>query len=147
MEEIDVRELGPVDYAVFAFPGSRFNGAIAPTIVDLVERGLITVLDLVFLKKDENGAVEVLEVADMSQDEIGSIATYSGDLTDLLTEEDIRAADGVLQPGSSALFMVWENTWAAPLATAILQSGGELVSTGRVPVQDLLDTLNSAAVS
>lgn len=143
MADIDVRELGPVDYAVFEFPGSRFNGAIAPHITDLVKRGLITILDLVFIKKENDGKVEVLEISDMDQDEIGSLSLFSGDLSDLLSEEDVKAAYDVVAPGSSALFVVWENTWAAPLSTAILQSGGELVSTGRIPVQDLLDTLNT----
>ncbi len=145
MADIDVRELGPIDYAVFEFPGSRFNGAIAPNIIDLVERGLITILDLVFLKKEKDGRVEVLEISDMDQDEIGSLSLFSGDLNDLLSDEDIKAAHDVIAPGSSALFVVWENTWAAPLATAILRSGGELVSTGRIPAQDVLDTLNAVA--
>ncbi len=143
--ERDIREFGPIDYAIFEFPGSRFNGAIAPNIVDLVDRGLIRILDLVFVKKDEGGSLEILELSDMDSDEIGGITLFEGDLTDLLSQEDVEAAGEVIEPGSSALFAVWENTWAAPLATAILESGGQLATTGRIPVQDVLAALEAVA--
>ncbi|NNJ46371.1 MAG: DUF1269 domain-containing protein [Acidimicrobiia bacterium] len=130
--------MGPIDFAIFEFPGSRFNGAIAPNILDLVERGLITILDLVFVKKDTDGAIDAMELTDMDADEIGSISIFSGDLNELLSHDDIDAAGEILEPGSSAMFVVWENTWAAPLATAIYESGGVLASTGRIPALDLL---------
>ncbi len=144
MEE-DIREFGPIDYAIFEFPGNRFNGAIAPNIVDLVDRGLIRILDLVFVKKDESGLLTIVELSDMDQDEIGGIAVFEGEVTDLLSQEDVEAAGEVIEPGSSALFLVWENTWAAPLATAILQSGGQLATTGRIPVPDVLAALEAVA--
>lgn len=142
----DIRELGPIDYAIFEFPGNRFNGEIAPNIVDLTDRGIIRILDLVFVKKSEDGSVEALEVTEMDQDEIGSISLYSGDLTELLSHEDIRAVGDVIEPGTSALFAVWENTWAAPLATAILESGGKLADTGRIPVQSVLEAIEATTM-
>ncbi len=143
----DIREFGPIDYAIFEFPGNRFNGEIAPNIVDLTDRGIIRILDLVFVKRNEDGLVEALEVTEMDHGEIGSISLYEGDLSDLLSHEDIAAAGEVIKPGSSALFAVWENTWAAPLATAILESGGQLADTGRVPAQDVLEALEALEAS
>ena len=139
-------ELGPVDYALFEFPGNRFNGEIAPAILDLVSRGLVRILDLAFIKKDEDGAITGLEVIDMDEEEIGSLTIFAADSAGLLAQEDLEQAGEVLEPNSSALFIIWENTWAAPLATAIRQSGGTLASTGRIPVQHLAEALEAAEV-
>jgi len=139
----EVGELGPIDFAIFEFPGSRFNGAVAPNILELVERGLITILDLVFIQKADDGTVVGVELTDMDADEAGGLTVFAGHLNDVLAEEDIEAAGDVLEPGSSALVAVWENTWAAPLATAIYESGGVLASSGRIPAQDLLSALEA----
>ena len=139
-------ELGPIDYALFEFPGNRFNGEIAPAILDLVSRGLVRILDLAFIKKDEDGAITGLEVIDMDEDEIGSLTIFAADSAGLLAQEDLEQAGEVLEPNSSALFIIWENTWAAPLANAIRESGGTLASTGRIPLQHIAEALEAAEV-
>ena len=130
-------ELGPVDWLVVEFPGSRFNGEIAPILADLVDSETVRVLDLVLVTKGEDGVVEARELTDADADEIGALRELQSDLA-LLTEEDIASASAALEPGSTAALLVWENTWAASFATAVRRAGGQLVATGRIPVPALL---------
>jgi Family of unknown function (DUF6325) len=119
MDEVDdVDELGPVDWLVVEFPGSKFNGQIAPALLDLVERNLIRVLDLLILKKDADGSLESYELSDLDQGEIGELRAYESELAMLLSEEDVTSVAAAIEPGSSAAVLVWENTWAAPFASA-----------------------------
>ena len=134
----DVEELGPVDWIVIEFPGSRFNGEIAPALVDLVERDLVRVLDLLVLKKEADGSVEAFELADLDDDETGGLRTFEAGLAMLVSEDDVVAAAEALDAGSSAALVVWENTWAAPFGAAVRQSGGQLVASGRIPIQSIL---------
>ena len=136
VEEVD--ELGPVDWIVVEFPGSRFNGQIAPALFDLVERDLVRVLDLLVLKKDDDGSLEAFELSDLDQGEIGELRTYESELAMLLSEEDVTSLAAAIEPGSSAAVLVWENSWAAPFASAVRRSGGQLVASGRIPIQALL---------
>jgi hypothetical protein len=139
MDEVDsVDELGPVDWIVVEFPGSRFNGEIAPALRDLVERELVRVLDLLVLKKDADGALDAFELSDLDTSEIGELRGYESELAMLLSEEDVTAVAAAIEPGSSAAVLVWENTWAAPFASAVRHSGGQLVASGRIPIQALL---------
>jgi hypothetical protein len=137
--------VGPIDYVLIEFPGSQFNGQIAPTIVDLVTSETIRLLDLVFVHKTEAGAIETLELGDVAPAEAGDLADIDVGYAGLLADEDLDAAADVLLPGSSALLLVWENTWAAPLATAIRESGGQLVSSGRIPVNAIISALDAGA--
>jgi hypothetical protein len=139
MDEVEaVDELGPVDWIVVEFPGSRFNGQIAPALLDLVERDLIRVLDLLVLKKDADGSLEAFELSDLDEGEIGELRTYESELAMLLSEEDVNSLAAAIEPGSSAAVLVWENSWAAPFASAVRRSGGQLVASGRIPIQALL---------
>ena len=139
MDEVDdVDELGPVDWIVVEFPGSKFNGEIAPALTDLVERDLIRVLDLLVLKKDADGSLEAFELSDLDQGEIGELRTYESDLAMLLSEEDVTSLAAAIEPGSSAAVLVWENSWAAPFGSAVRRAGGQLVASGRIPIQALL---------
>jgi hypothetical protein len=139
MDEVDaVDELGPVDWIVVEFPGSRFNGQIAPALFDLVQRDLVRVLDLLVLKKDDDGTLEAFELSDLDEGEIGELRTYESELAMLLSEEDVTSLAAAIEPGSSAAVLVWENTWAAPFASAVRRSGGQLVASGRIPIQALL---------
>jgi hypothetical protein len=139
MDEVDaVDELGPVDWIVVEFPGSRFNGQIAPALLDLVERDLIRVLDLLVLKKDDDGTLEAFELSDLDEGEIGELRTYESELAMLLSEEDVTSLAAAIEPGSSAAVLVWENSWAAPFGSAVRRSGGQLVASGRIPIQALL---------
>ena len=139
----DVDQLGPVDWLVVEFPGSRFNGEIAPALAELVERNVIRVLDLLVLKKESDGSIEAYELSDLDADEIGDLRVYEAQLAMLLSEEDVTAVAEAIEPGSSAAVLVWENTWAAPFASALRRSGGQLVATGRIPVQAMLAALEA----
>jgi hypothetical protein len=144
MDEVDaVDELGPVDWIVVEFPGSRFNGQIAPALLDLVERDLVRVLDLLVLKKDANGSLEAFELSDLDEGEIGGLREYESELAMLLSEEDVNSLAAAIEPGSSAGVLVWENTWAAPFASAVRHSGGQLVASGRIPIQALLAAIEA----
>ena len=138
-----VSELGPVDYLVLEFPGSRFNGGIAPAIADLVGRNLVRVLDLLVVKKDLDGSVMAFELSDLHDAEVGELRGYEEELALLLNEEDVAAIAATILPGNSAGVVVWENTWAAPFATAVRESGGQLVASGRIPVETLLAVIEA----
>ena len=140
-EEID--ELGPVDWLVVEFPGSQFKGEIAPALDDLVERGIIRVLDLLLLKKDEDGAIEAYELSDLQEAEVGGLRSYEAELAMLLSAEDVESLAAAVEPGSTAAALVWENTWAAPFASAVRRAGGQLVANGRIPVQAILAAIEA----
>ena len=130
--------IGPVEYIIVGFPGNQFNGEIAPALRDLVDRDLIRVLDLLVLKKDPDGTLEAFELSDLDTTEIGELRNYESQLAMLLSEDDVTAVAAAIVPGSSAAVLVWENTWAAPFASAVRHSGGQLVASGRIPIQALL---------
>jgi len=131
-------ELGPVDWIVVEFPGSRFDGSIAPTLTDLVDRGLIRILDLLMIRKDEDGAFEAFEVAELDDSEIGRIRELETAMANLLSQEDVESVAAAVEPGSTAALLVWENCWAAPFGSAVRHAGGQLVASGRIPVQALI---------
>jgi len=144
MDEVDaVDELGPVDWIVVEFPGSRFNGQIVPALVDLVQRDLVRVLDLLVLKKDDDGTLEAFELSNLDDKEVGELRSYESELAMLLSEEDVTSLAAAIEPGSSAGVVVWENTWAAPFASAVRRSGGQLVASGRIPTQALLAAIEA----
>jgi len=140
-ETID--ELGPVDWIVVEFPGSKFNGEIAPALRDLVDRRLIRVLDLLVLKKEEDGSLEAFELSDLDPGEVGELRAYESELAMLLSEDDVTAVAAAVEPGASAAVLVWENVWAAPFASAVRHSGGQLVASGRIPVQAMLAAIEA----
>jgi hypothetical protein len=135
-ETID--ELGPVDYVVIEFPGDKFNGEIAPALGDLIDRKLVKVLDLVFIAKGADGSIEGLELGDLDEGLAGEIEKLEVDIAHLLSEDDIARVAEALEPNSSAAVLVWENSWAAPFASAVRHSGGQLVASGRIPIQALV---------
>src|SRR6478609_11705987 len=113
-----IDQLGPVDYLVVEFPGSNFNGEIMPELVDLVERGVVRVLDLVVIKKDEDSTFEAFEFADIEDGVLGELRELEREFADLLSEDDIAAVVDAMEPGSTAGLLIYENLWAAPLASA-----------------------------
>ncbi len=142
-ETTDVDALGPVDWIVVEFPGSRFSGEIAPILADLVERDLVRVLDLLVLKKDEDGTLEAFELSDLDESEIGGLRDHEKELAMLLSEDDVTNLAAAIEPGSSAAVLVWENKWAAPFGSAVRRAGGQLVASGRIPVQAILAALEA----
>ena len=137
-----VDELGPVDWIVVEFPGSRFNGEIAPALAELVDRGAVRVLDLLLIRKGEDRTLEFYELSDLDEADVGSLRAYEGELAMLLSEQDVLAVAKAVEPGSTAALLVWENLWAAPFASAVRRAGGQLVASGRIPVQALLAALD-----
>ena len=131
-------ELGPVDWIVVEFPGSRFRGEIAPVLDGLVDDCTIRVLDLVLIRKDEDGGLDIAEIGDVEDGELGELRSYETALATLLSAEDVDAVAAAVEPGSTAALMVWENRWAAPFGSAVRRAGGQLVAGGRIPVQALL---------
>ncbi|MDH5278596.1 MAG: DUF6325 family protein [Actinomycetota bacterium] len=134
-------ELGPIDYLVVEFPGNRMTGEGLPLLVDLVDRGIIRVLDLVFFTKADDGSVAVVEVADFDGDGQLDLAVFEGASSGILGEDDVSEAAAAVEPGSSAGLLVYENVWAAPFAAAIRRGGGQLVAQGRIPTQALIAAL------
>jgi hypothetical protein len=139
----DLEEIGPIDYLVVEFPGSRMTGEGLPLLVDLVDRGIIRVLDLVFVKKELDGSVKGMAIADLDHDGTLDLAVFEGASSGLLDQDDLDEAGTVLEPGSSAGLLVYENRWAAPFAAALRRGGGQLVASGRIPVQALLAALDA----
>jgi len=135
--------MGPIDYLVVEFPGSRMTGEVFPQLVDMVDKGLVRILDLAFVRKEADGSVAGLELSDLDGDGGLDLTVCEGASSGLLGEDDIREAAEVLQPGSSAGILVYENVWAAPLATEVRRSGGQLVASGRIPVQAVLEALDA----
>lgn len=140
----DLEEMGPIDYLVVEFPGSRMTGEGLPLLVDLVDRGIIRILDLVFVKKELDGSVNGVAIADLDQDGKLDLAVFEGASSGLIDQDDFEDAGGVLEPGSSAGILVYENVWAAPFAAALRRGGAQLVASGRIPVQALLASLEAA---
>ncbi|MFE7927440.1 DUF6325 family protein [Streptomyces sp. NPDC057456] len=134
--------MGPIDYVVVEFPGNRMTGEGFPLLVDLVDRGLIRILDLLFVRKDEDGSVVGLEIADLTGDGVLDLAVFEGASSGLLGQDDIEEAGGALGAGNSAAILVYENLWAAPFATALRRGGAQLVASGRIPVPAVLAALD-----
>ncbi|MEY9875101.1 hypothetical protein ABH931_004602 [Streptacidiphilus sp. MAP12-33] len=126
-------DMGPVEYAVMAFPGNRFKGDIAPELRRLTAAGIVRIIDLTFIKRDADGAVEVLELEALEPDEAAVFAEVDGEINGLLSDEDLASICEEIPPDSSAAIIVWENAWAAPLTRALKAAGGVLVAREQVP--------------
>ncbi|SCF56657.1 DUF6325 family protein [Streptomyces sp. Ncost-T10-10d] len=138
-------ETGPIDYLVIEFPaGSRMTGEGLPLLVDLVDRGIIRILDLIFVRKNQDGTVEGVELSEATGDGGDGLAVFEGASSGLLGQDDIDEASTVLEPGSAAGILIYENVWAGPLAAALRRSGGRLVANGRIPIQEVLASLDAA---
>ena len=147
MESSDLDVLGPVDYLVVEFPAAKanFSGEMAAQLGSLVDRELIRVLDLLVLRKEQDGSVEVAELHELSATDVGEMLELEADLAMLLAEEDVEAIGGALEPGSVAAVLVYENSWAGPFASSVRRSGGQLVANGRIPTQALLAAVGADA--
>jgi hypothetical protein len=136
-------ELGPIDYLVVEWPPDRQpTGEALPMLVDLVERGLIRILDLAFVRKEEDGTVTGLALEDLDLDGNPELQVFAGVSSGLLSEHDYVEAGEVLEPGASAALLIYENTWAAPFATALRKSGAQLIANGRIPVNAIIAALD-----
>jgi len=134
---------GPVDCVLIRFPGNKFRGEIAPALADLVNDGTIHIIDLVFILKDENGDVTAAELTDLGED-AATFDDLDGDVGELLSEEDIMDAAEELEANTSALLIVFENSWAARLATAMRNADGEVVAFERIPHDVVMAVVGAA---
>jgi hypothetical protein len=142
LQELD--HMGPIDCVVIEFPDRQPKGEAAPLLLDLVDRGIIRILDLVFIKKDEDGSVAGLEISDLDQAGAKEFTVFAGASSGLLSDEDRQDAAEVIEPGTAAAVLIYENRWAAPFARAVRKAGGQLVAFHRVPVQAMLAALDAA---
>jgi hypothetical protein len=139
-------ELGPIDYVVLEWSGDEpVTGEAMPLLLDLVDRGLIRILDLLFLRKDDDGNLEAFEIVDLDDSEIGDLRRYETELAAILSEQDVADLAATIEPGSSAAVLAWENTWAAPFGAAVRHAGGQLVASGRIPIQAVIAAIEADA--
>ena len=137
-------ELGPVDIVVIGFPADApMTGDAIPPLLDLVERGIVRVLDVLFVMENEDGTFSGFEAKDLEADRIGDFKVFEGASSGLLGDEDVAAAADAIAPGSAAVVIVCENRWAAPFAAAVRRNGGRLIDFQRVPAQELIDALDA----
>jgi hypothetical protein len=142
----DVSELGPIDYLLVEWTGRQPDGQIAPHLIDLVDRGLIRILDLAFLIKADDGTVTMVSIDDVGG-EVAELAVFEGVSSGLIGDDDATEAGAALESGTSAALLVYENSWAAPFAKAVRESGGQLVAGGRIPTQAILASLDAVEAS
>jgi hypothetical protein len=136
-------EIGPIDYLIVEWPpGKEPTGEGLGLLVGLVERGLIRVIDLAFVTKEQDGRVRGLAITDLDSDGTLDLVQFEGGSSGVLDQQDYDEAGEALEPGSSAAILVYENKWAAPFATALRKSGAQLVASGRIPINALLQKLD-----
>jgi hypothetical protein len=138
-----IDELGPVDYLVVEFPpgAANFTGEMAEELVRLVDAGIIRVLDILILAKDDDGNVEAFEIDDL--DTLDDLRALETEIAEILAADDVADLAEAMEPGSTAGVLVWENTWAAPFASAARRSGGQLIASGRIPIQSIIASLEA----
>jgi hypothetical protein len=146
-QNTDLDVLGPVDYIVVEFPAgaSNFTGEMAKELIALVDAGTIRVIDVLILTKDEDGSIEAMELSDI--EDLGPLQAVEAQLASLLAEEDIAHLAAAMDPGSTAGVLIWENLWAAPFASAARHSGGQLIATGRIPIQAIIASIEADEAS
>ena len=138
-------ELGPVDVAIIGYPADApMTGEAIPILLDLVDRGIIRVLDCMFVVKNADGTVSGFEAKDLSSDTVGDLVEFEGASSGLVGDDDVATASGAIEPGTAAVMLVYENRWAAPFIAAVRRNGGVPVAFERIPAQDLIDALDAA---
>jgi hypothetical protein len=138
----ELEEMGPIDYLLIEWEAGEPTGEVATIVVDLVERGIIRVLDLAFMAKAEDGSVTRVEVADLG-DKVEGLKVFEGASSGLVSEDDVAEAGTALEAGATGALLVFENRWAGPFALAVRRTGRQLVANGRIPVPAVLAALDS----
>lgn len=143
MAEQNLDELGPVDFLVIEFPADKanFTGGIADELLKLADAGTIRVIDLIILAKDDDGNIDAMELSDI--EELGELVRLEAELAEFLAAEDVALLANAMAPGSVAGVLVYENLWAAPFASAVRHAGGQLVASGRIPIQAIIASLEA----
>jgi hypothetical protein len=143
MTNTSLDSLGPIDYLVVEFPAgaSNFTGEMVEELIALVEGGLIRLVDILILFKDENGEVDAMELSDL--EDLGPLQAIEAELAELLAEDDVVHLAAAMEPGSTAGVLIWENLWAAPFASAARRAGGQLIADGRIPTQAIIASIEA----
>jgi hypothetical protein len=141
-----MQEIGPVDYAIIAFPGNKFQGDIAPALADLVDAGTIRIIDITFVAKDADGDTVTLELTELDPEVREGLEKMGVEVGGLFNEDDLADAAESLEPNSSAAMILWENVWARNVAQAMRDAGGELLAFDRLP-HDVVQAAREWAVS
>lgn len=146
--EAQLDELGPIDVVMIGFPADApMTGEAVPIFLDLVDRGIIRVFDAIFIHKDQDGTFSGVDLSDVDEQSVGQFTAFAGASSGLLSNEDAATAAAHIEPGTSAVVIVYENRWAAPFAAAVRRNGGELIASGRISVQDLIETLDATELA
>ena len=143
--EAHEEELGPIDIVVIGYSADApMTGEAVPILLDLVDRGIVRVLDVLFITKEQDGTFSGFAARDLDPDRLGDLALFEGASTGLLGDEDVASAAASIEPGTSAVLLVYENRWAAPFAAAVRRNGGRLLATERIPTQEFIAALEAA---
>ena len=134
---------GPVDFVLIEFAGDRLTGGAADALMDLVDRGIVRVYDLLVIRKDSDGSFSGIDISDLSADRVGGFTAFAGARSGLLGDDDLRQAADAMEPGTVAALIVYENSWAIPFVAAALDAGGQLIASARIPAQDVMDALDA----
>ena len=143
MTDASLDQLGPVDYLVVEFPPatSNFTGEMAAELQKLMDSGTIRVIDILILIKQQDGTIEPMELSDVG--DLGPVQRIEAQVAELLAEEDVVRLAAAMEPGSTAGVLIWENLWAAPLASAVRRSGGRMIANGRIPTQAIIASIEA----
>ena len=136
--------LGPIAYVIVEFPGNKMTGGGLPILVDLVDRGIIRIIDLLFVERATDGSIGIINLGDIDGDGTLDLTVFEGASSGLLTESDLQEASGAIDPGSSAAILVYENVWAKPFADELRKGGAQLVAAGFIPQDDLVSALDAS---
>jgi Family of unknown function (DUF6325) len=137
--------IGPISYLIVEFPGKKTTGEGFPILVDLVDRGVIRILDLLFFMRDADGSVRAVELRDIDKDGELDLAIFEGASSGLLDESDVADAGGVITPGSSAAILIFENRWATSFTQALRRGGAQLVAAGYIPQDAIVASLDASS--
>jgi len=140
----DVEAMGPISYLIVEFPGSKVTGDGLPILLDLVDRGLIRVLDLLFVTREGDGLLRAVELRDVDHDGQMDVAVFEGVSSGLLDDSDLADAASAIGPGSSAAILLFENRWARSFTQAVRRGGAEVVAAGYVPFEAVAASLDAA---
>lgn len=140
--------LGPIDVVVIGYPpGAPMTGEAVPIFLDLVDRGIIRVLDTLFVRKQADGTVSGVDIADLDEHVVGDLTAFVGASTGLLNDDDAALVAAEIEPGGAAVMIVYENRWAVPFITAVRRNGGVLIASQRIGAQELMEALDAADAS
>ena len=144
MNDIDIDELGPIDYLIVEWPADRKpDGSALPHLVDLVDKGIIRLLDLAFVRRETDGSIVGIDIAESGMEGELDVTLFAEASSGLLDENDLAEAGTALEPGCTAAVLLYENRWAAPFAVALRKNGAQVVANGRIPVQAILASLDA----